>query len=235
MCLNPILIKNKRYVANKKNKGNAPIADDERKLYVPVGCGQCSECREKRANSWRVRLIEEIKVDNKCLFVTLTFNDEALEELTEIMMNDDDEYAIPTNNEIATYAVRHFFERIRKDTGKSLKHFLITELSDKGRLHLHGFIWGANHEAYIDKHNVCTNKFLTDHWQYGFTFYGTKITEASVNYMVKYILKANINFPDFIPKVLCSKGIGAGYTQKRDAVKKNSTTSRLIRQMRLTV
>jgi hypothetical protein len=39
MCLYPKLIKNRKYVANKKNGGNIPVPSDKRVLMVPVGCG----------------------------------------------------------------------------------------------------------------------------------------------------------------------------------------------------
>ena len=39
MCLYPKLIKNRKYIANKKNGGNIPPVSDSRVLMVPVGCG----------------------------------------------------------------------------------------------------------------------------------------------------------------------------------------------------
>ena len=49
MCLYPKLIKNKKYVPNKKNKGKVPTPPDERVLWVPVGCGKCIECMKQKA------------------------------------------------------------------------------------------------------------------------------------------------------------------------------------------
>ena len=48
MCLYPKLIKNPKYRPNKKNNYKAPICEDERVLYVPVGCGNCIECRNQK-------------------------------------------------------------------------------------------------------------------------------------------------------------------------------------------
>ena len=61
MCLYPKLIKNKKYVANKKNGGNVPIPKDDRVLFVPVGCGNCIECKRQKKREWQVRLQEELK------------------------------------------------------------------------------------------------------------------------------------------------------------------------------
>ena len=61
MCLYPTLIKNKRYLPNKKNGGLVPRCDDDRKLLVPIGCGKCIECAKKKQREWQVRLLEDIK------------------------------------------------------------------------------------------------------------------------------------------------------------------------------
>ena len=46
MCSYPRLIKNRKYIANKKNGGNIPPVSDLRVLMVPVGCGKCIECKK---------------------------------------------------------------------------------------------------------------------------------------------------------------------------------------------
>ena len=108
MCLYPKLI------PNKKNGGNVPESTDERVLYVPVGCGNCIECKRQKKREWQVRLQEELK-QNKGLFVTLTFSEEKLDELCQ-------EIKVQESNAVATLAVRRFLERCRKETGKSIKH-----------------------------------------------------------------------------------------------------------------
>ena len=51
MCLYPKLIKNKKYMSNKKNGGVIPAVSDERTLFVPVGCGKCIECLKQKSNN----------------------------------------------------------------------------------------------------------------------------------------------------------------------------------------
>lgn len=109
MCLYPRFIKNRRYIKNKKNGGEIPLCYDERQLYVPIGCGKCIECRKQKANSWRVRLCEDIKAYNNGKFITLTFDNEHLQNLCEELQTTD-------VNAIATKAVRRFLERWRKNT-----------------------------------------------------------------------------------------------------------------------
>ena len=157
MCLYPRFIYNPKYKKNKKNGGNIPPFSDERVLVLPIGCGNCLLCRKKKANSWRNRLIEECKNDLTGVFVTLTFNNESLKSLfKDINIKEQREiggcrtrktkkgyrcYYIynykkvnfelngyDTDNAICKRAVRLFCERWRKKTGKSPKHWLITEL-----------------------------------------------------------------------------------------------------------
>ena len=76
MCLYPRLIKNRKYIANKKNGGNIPPVTDLRVLMVPVGCGKCIECKKQKSREGSIRLQEEIRhmknnewkteIENKC-------------------------------------------------------------------------------------------------------------------------------------------------------------------------
>ena len=74
MCYWPTLIRNRHYVANKKNGGIIPAIYDERQLYTPIGCGECEECRKQRQNGWITRMMEEIKTNPNGKFITLTFS-----------------------------------------------------------------------------------------------------------------------------------------------------------------
>ena len=58
MCLYPKLISNRKYQTTKKNGGVIPPVNDKRTLLVPVGCGNCMECKQKKAREWKVRLNE---------------------------------------------------------------------------------------------------------------------------------------------------------------------------------
>ena len=109
-----------------------------------------------------------------------------------------------------------------KSTGKSVKHWFITELGHQKteRLHLHGIVWG-----------IGNGKKITDNWKYGITFTGCFVNEKTIQYITKYITKIDEKHKDFIGKVLCSKGIGAGYIKRDDA--KNIHTNR-EKQQKLT-
>ena len=111
-------------------------------------------------------------------------------------------------NDMATKAIRLCLERVRKLTGKSVKHWFITELGHEKteRLHLHGIVWGLGND-----------KKITDNWKYGITFTGYFVNEKTINYITKYMLKIDEKHPKFRGKVLCSAGIGVGYLKREDA------------------
>lgn len=216
MCLYPKLIGNKKYQANKKNGGQVPplplrefdgkMIPDERVLYVPVGCGKCMECRKQKSRAWQVRLLEEVAQDNKALFVTLTFSNDDIYKLSGQIDKRLEGY--DRDNAIAKRGVRLFLERWRKENKKSVKHWLITELGHNGteNIHLHGIIWTDKSEQYIK------NK-----WGYGYIWTNEKkgvVGEKVVNYIIKYVTKLDEKHQYYEPKILCSPGIGKGYTKK---------------------
>ena len=143
MCLYPKLIANPKYRANKKNGGIIPAVFDNRILQVPIGCGNCIECRKKKKREWQIRLYEECEENKNGIFVTLTFSNESIRELGKEIKNLD---GYERDNAIATLAVRRFLERWRKKHKKSVRHWLITELGHNGteNIHLHGIIWTDN-------------------------------------------------------------------------------------------
>lgn len=201
MCLFTKYIENPKYKPNKKNGYNPPKCTDERLRFIPAKCGRCIECRKQKKREWLMRLSEEIKEDSKAIFVTLTFSDINLKKLSMKLLNKQS----CTNNEeehiITTFAIRRFLELIRKFTGKSVKHWFVTEKGeDFGRIHLHGIMW-------------CERK-LVEHWKYGYTYLGKFVNETTINYITKYMLKKNEKFPNFIGKVYASAGIGKGYIKE---------------------
>lgn len=200
MCLHPRIMKNKKYLPNKKNNYKPPKITDERVKYVAVGCGNCIECMNQRKRNWQIRLHEEIKNDNTGKFVTLTFSEESITELTKAAKTTE-------ANQIATLAVRRFLERWRKKHKKSVKHWLVTELGHKGteRIHLHGIIFTEKTED------------IKTIWRYGNIWIGDYVNGKTINYIVKYMTKQDKTHKDFKGKVLCSKGLGRKYTKRTDA------------------
>lgn len=239
MCLYPTLVKNRKYEANKKNGGNIPPVFDKRTLYVPIGCGDCIECRNQKARGWQVRLMEEIKVNKNAHFVTLTISNEAykaiienqegIEELKKIQGLEG--YA--RDNQIATSVVRLMLERWRKQHKKSLRHFLVSELGHEGteNVHLHGIVWTDKPLTELEK--VWTYKQNGKMLSMGFIWKGNEqyvrcgngwkkqienyVSGKTVNYIVKYITKIDEKHKNYRCKILVSPGIGKNYTDSYNA------------------
>ena len=203
MCLYPKLIKNRKYVANKKNKGVIPEAVDKRVLYVPVGCGKCMECRKQKSRQWQVRLQEDIRVNKNAKFVTYTFSEIELQKLDNEIKG---LKGYDRDNEICRLAVRRYTERWRKKYGKTLRHWLVTELGHQNteRVHMHGIVW-------TDK-----RKDIKEIWKYGSVWIGDYVSAKTINYIVKYVNKVDEKHKEYNSKIYTSKGIGRNYMERRD-------------------
>ncbi len=204
MCLFPRLIENRKYIKNKKNKGVIPPLKDKRTLYVPTKCGKCIECKKQKGREWAVRLHEEIRNEKNGKFVTLTFSNESIKELSSTIKG---LKGYNLDNEIATKGVRRFLERWRKKYKKSVRHWLVTELGQKGteNIHIHGIIWTDKKEE-IEKI-----------WKYGHVWIGQFVNEKTINYIVKYINKTDEKHKEYESKILTSNGIGKGYIERIDS------------------
>lgn len=205
-CLNPIYIKNKKYLPNKSNGGNPPPSPDIRLNRIAVPCGKCYECRRRRGSDWRFRLLHEFAATNypKMHFVTLTFSDESFATLYERLGSFD-------ATAIIKRSVRLFLERYRKKYGVSLRHFFVSELGEKtDRLHIHGIIMDCKCGFYKrGKWNVDI-PLLASLWSYGHVFVGY-CNAKTISYVTKYITKIDSAHPDFRSVLLVSPGFGASY------------------------
>ena len=202
MCLFPRLLRNKRYLPTKKNNYNPPILANPKFKYVAVGCGQCIECRKQIARGWLTRMLEEARTQRYRVFCTFSFSPQALNDLVI-------KYTIQDVNDVATKAMRLFLERYRKKHKKSIKHWFITELghTNTERIHLHGILFSKEP---IDTETI------TKLWAYGNTYIGDYCNEKTINYIVKYMLKVDEDHKGYMPKILCSKGIGANYVNSHN-------------------
>lgn len=213
MCLYPNLIQNKKYIANKKNGGNIPPINDERVKWVPVGCGECMECRKQYGRAWQVRLLEDVRHNRNGKFVTLTFSNESITELvTEIRKKHERIEGYKLDNAIATLAVHRWRERWRKKYKKSPRHWLITELGHEGtkNIHMHGIVW--TDESLQEIENI---------WGYGITWKPERnwVNEQTVNYLIKYVNKVDHEHRKYKQIVLTSPGIGKGYIERPDSTR----------------
>lgn len=221
MCLYPNLVQNPKYKPNKKNGGDVPHMQDKRVGLVPIKCGLCMECAAARSAEWKSRLLEEVKHQKqKGNFVTFTFNNESYKNLVEQAKKE-----IPgikgydLDNQVATIAVKFWRERWRKKTGKSPRHWIITELGhgETEHLHMHGIVWTDTPEM-IDK------AWNSDKVKYGYITLGdgkgrNYVNDQTIGYITKYITKLDPQHKYYKPIILSSNqpGIGHGYTNTFNA------------------
>lgn len=222
MCLYPKIFKNRKYTKTKKNGGNIPPVLDKRTELVPIGCGDCIECRKQKARGWQVRLLEDIKKHRNGVFVTFTFSNQSIAEIVgEIQRKHElEETHAPEgyelDNAIAKYALRHFCENWRYHHGKTLRHWCVTELGHQGteNIHLHGIVWPTTNKPEV-KDLV---KEVREMWgrTYGFCWTGNYVNGATVNYIIKYVTKKDDQHKLFKSRILTSPGIGANYMERTD-------------------
>lgn len=251
MCLYPNLIINPKYTKTAKNGGQVPPMPDRRVRYVPIGCGRCIECMNKKAREWQVRLQEEVKHNRNGKFITLTFSNEEYARLVRINRGEEQEVKGPEkkkrkrtkepkkpkkparpmkmnlegyelDNWVATYAVRHFLESWRKKYKRSLRHWLVTELGHNGTENIH--LHGI---IWTDEPVQTIDKF----WKYGFTWKGewkhgkliNYVNDETVNYITKYVTKVDFDHQYYKPTILTSAGIGGKYDVRKNAFKGKTT------------
>lgn len=151
MCLNPIrLTKN---VARE----------------VDVPCGKCPQCLSRRTSGWSFRLMQQHKVCDTALFLTLTIATEHMQFTPKRFMTLDKTH------------VQKFMKRLRKaqfgSAKSNIKYYICGEYGGKtNRPHYHAILFNAKTEL------------IQDAWQYGQVHYGI-VSEASVGYTLKYMSK----------------------------------------------
>lgn len=213
---------------NKKNGGIIPHMADKRLSQINVPCGQCYICRKKKAREWRMRISEDIKENPNCKIVLLTFSTESLIKLTS-----HEECkglkGYELDNKICKIAVKYFRERWRKKYGRSIRHWLITELGHgkTEHVHIHGILWQDNRYILEDEFLNEVQKI----WQYGWVGRGKKnwqtgkyenyVNDITANYFTKYVNKVDKQHEEYKQIILTSAGIGKGFINSERA--KNNT------------
>ena len=83
---------------------------------------------------------------------------------------------------------------------------MVTELGHENteRIHLHGIIFGGE-KSEIERI-----------WKYGHVKFGDYVNLKTVNYIVKYINKVDLDHKGYVSKILTSAGIGKNYINRVD-------------------
>lgn len=201
-CSFPVTIKNPAF---KIDRGAS--------FYIPVPCGTCPTCLNRRINSWMFRLLQEDKVAKTAYFITLTYG-----------TNDKPGFIESPNglNTLTKSHLQNFFKRLRNtyryravnpDTGRmrymydkvpDIKYFAVGEYgSRRQRPHYHAIIFNTD-VSRIEKA-----------WVDGTVHVGS-VTGASIAYTLKYMHKGKtvprFELDDRVQEFqLHSQGLGKSY------------------------
>lgn len=224
MCLYPRFTYNGRYKENQKNGGIIPPVLDIRTKIVPIGCGDCMECRKQRGREWLIRLLEDIKIHTNGKFVTLTFSNESYTELLEEVQQQQFIKSTELNTELQkpnskadSKQYRSLQRKINKCNAKisgyaldnaictlAIRRFTERWRKQHKKAPRHWFITelGHNGTEHVHLHGIIwtnedivnTNK-LSKIWQYGFVWTGKRTPSGRLhNYVSERTIKYAVKY-----------------------------------------
>jgi len=154
--------------------------DISRSLTLP--CGQCIGCRLEKSRQWAMRCMHEAQLHDENCFITLTYNDESLNNNYSLQYEDFQSF------------MKNFRHHVFRKYGKKIRFYMAGEYGEKfGRPHWHACIFGFNFPdkvllkktpsgSYIYKSND-----LEGLWPYGHSSIGD-VTFESAAYVARYIM-----------------------------------------------
>lgn len=104
----------------------------------PCGCGQCMPCRINKSREWSNRLMLESRAHKTATFITLTYRDEELHDVSN-----DWNGSRPLVPNLVPLHPQNWLKRIRKVVPTPLRFFLVGEYGDQTqRPHYHVALFG---------------------------------------------------------------------------------------------
>lgn len=149
---------------------------------IQIACGQCVGCRLERSRQWAIRCVHEAQMHEDNAFITLTIDDEHLNNRDRPDSLDKSEF-------------QRFMKRLRKRlAGQKIKYFHCGEYgSVNNRPHYHACIFGYDFPdksiwSIRDDVRLYRSQMLEELWPLGFCSVGD-VTFESAAYVARYILK----------------------------------------------
>ncbi len=143
-----------------------------------VPCGNCVGCRAEQGRQWAVRMIHEARMHDSSIFITLTLDDENINE----------------NRELCSRDFSRFIKGLRKTQKRRISFFGCGEYGEVSqRPHYHALLFGID---FLDRSygfdsrrpDVWRSEALDAIWGRGICEGGT-VTMASASYVAGYIRK----------------------------------------------
>lgn len=152
-------------------------------IEVTFACGQCTGCRLDRAKQWAIRCVHEAQLHDTNSYITLTYSDDHLPELSSLRLRD----------------FQLFMKRLRKARApEKVRFFHCGEYGYSGKRginpHYHAILFGTSFEDLKPwKKNkqgdwLYKSDELEDLWELGSCSAGA-VTFQSAAYVARYIMK----------------------------------------------
>lgn len=228
-CRSPLKRWQHNFKKTKKGK-NLIVFSDKKRIEIDdwiknwseieIPCGQCIECRLKKAQDWAIRLYKELDKHNYRYFITLTYDNEHMPR----------SIVDPNLGSLRKKDMQEFLKSWRAGTNKvsdkykpgNLKYFYCGEYGETtSRPHYH-IIAFCDNEIPDLKHwgssgglPVWRSEKIEKYWGMGNILIGT-VTYESCSYVARYIMKKQLGLTGSIydiagilpPYTNMSKGIG---------------------------
>lgn len=184
-CLSPYYVSNPLF----------PVRSNREK--VPVPCGKCPPCLTRRTSGWVFRLLQQEKISESSVFLTLTYDTDHVNISEKGYMT------------LCKKDYQDFMKRLRKHhklvgNSSKLSYYACGEYGSKNwRPHFHAIIFN------------CDKELISKSWDKG-QIYVDKVTGASIAYTCKYMNKGKLipvhQNDDRVPEFsLMSKKMGMNY------------------------
>lgn len=140
---------------------------------IPVPCGRCFFCRQRKRAQWTARLMMENYYHDRSVFLTLTFADEHL----------------PNPPFVSKRDLQLFFKRFRKLVSpRKIRYYACGEYGEKrGRPHYHAILFNVSFE---DLH------YVEQAWPFG-RVQLDRVEAGSIAYVAGYVSKKFIHSKEF--------------------------------------
>ncbi len=151
-----------------------PILTKNYPLHVP--CSKCVGCDQGKSIDWAVRCVHEASLYEDNCYITLTY----------------DPLHLPKDGALCYRDFQLFMKRLRKKFGAGIRFFMSGEYgSQYGRPHYHACLFNFDVPDKVQHRNSnsYTSQILSDLWGKGFISFVPSISQASVSYVAKYVMK----------------------------------------------
>lgn len=182
------------------------IKNKETGKYIAVPCGKCPSCQINRREDWTIRLMEEYKASKYAYFITMTYDDDNMNEGCNVVKKD----------------LQDFFKRFRHNQETKITYYAIGEYGTKlHRPHYHILLFMLEPLNY-DK--------LQQKWGKGLTHVGG-VNIKSISYVCKYHINRT-TYPEGRepPFCLSSKLLGIQYVAKMQEYHSEDTSRAYYQQ-----